>query len=122
MSATATASSAAKTTRVRRVSGTGTSHPAAGAAAVWLAPGFGKQDLAESLEVLDAFAGSQRNRLEWIVGQVNGQAGLLAQPVIHAVQQGAAAGQSDSPVHNVAAAFGRALVQPGLYRGRVPRD
>src|SRR5260370_41501415 len=106
--ASATVSSMARTTRVRRVSCTGTPHPAAGAAAVWSAPGFGQQDLAERFEILDALASSQRNRLQGIVGQVDGQAGLLAQPVIHAAQQGAAACQRDSAVHDLTAGLARA--------------
>src|SRR5258708_39093570 len=112
--ASATVSSMARTTRVRRVSCTGTPHPAAGAAAVWSAPGFGQQDLAESFEVLYALASSQRDRLQGIVGQVDGKAGLLAQPIINAAQQGATACQRDSAVHDITGEFGRALVQRGL--------
>src|SRR6266568_2754093 len=99
--------------RVRRVSCTGTPRPAAAAAAAWSAPGVRQQDLAESLEILDALAGSQHDRLQGIVGYVDGQAGLLAQPVIYAAQQRAATGQCDSPVHDITGEFGRALVQCG---------
>jgi hypothetical protein len=47
---------------------------------------------------------------------VDGHAGLVAQPLVEAAQQGAAAGQDDAAVHDVAGQLGRGLVEGGADR------
>src|SRR6266568_5286153 len=116
INASAAASSMPRTTRVRLVSRTSTPRPAADAAAEWSAPGLGQQDLAEGVEILHALASPEHDRIQGIVGQVDRHAGLLAEPLVHPAQQGAAAGQDDPAVHDVTCEFGRALVQRGLDR------
>src|SRR5215210_4849737 len=104
MSRSAATSSKLRTRRVRLVSLT------ASATRLW------HEHLAERLEVLDALAGAEHDRVERIVDKMDRHTGLLAHPRVEALEQGTAAGQRDSAVHDVAGQFRRALVEGGLDR------
>src|SRR5215831_5963996 len=122
--ASATARSTPRTRRVRRLSCTESPHSGRGrghrVSAVsrrrGSATGFRHEYLAKRVKVLHALAGSQHHRIERVVGQVDGHAGLLAQALVEPAKEGAATGQSDAPVHDITGQFGRALVQGGLDR------
>src|SRR5258708_32417858 len=68
------------------------------------------QHLLEGVEVLNAFARAEDDRLQRTVGQMDRHPGLVAQPLIQAAQQGTTAGEHDPAVHDVAVQLGRAHV------------
>src|SRR5262252_4072766 len=80
------------------------------------ATGFRHEYLAKRVKVLHALAGSQHHRIERVVGQVDGHAGLLAQALVEPAKEGAATSEGDALVHDVTGQLGRALVQGGLDR------
>src|SRR5713101_4950384 len=72
------------------------------------------QHLLEGIEVLNAFARAEHDRLQRIFGQMDRHPCLFAQPLIEAAQQSTTAGERDTAVHDVAGKLGRALVERGL--------
>ena len=87
------------------------------------------QHLLEGVEVLNALARAEHDRLQRTVGQMDRHRCLFAQPLIEAAQQSTAAGKHDTAVHDVAGQLGRALAERGLddvhdgadgFRDRVP--
>src|SRR5438093_8326491 len=81
-----------------------------------LPPGWTHQHPLQDLELLQAFAGPDRNGRQWAVGDVDGHAGLMAQALVEAAEQGAASRQHDSLVHDVAGQFRRRAVEGALDR------
>src|SRR5262245_36747469 len=120
--ARAATTSTASTTRVRRLSCTGspdscrTRDAAAPCEGRGSAPGLWDWYLAERVEILHALAGSQHHRVERVVGEVDGHARFLAQALVQPAKERAAAGERDATVHHVAGQLGRALVQGSLHR------
>src|SRR5262245_9591578 len=90
ISTRATTSSPPRINRPRRVSFISTHRPRRSV------PRLRDQHLLQGLEVLHALAGAERDRVERIVDHVDRHAGLLAEPYIHALEQGAAAGERDA--------------------------
>src|SRR6266849_8811800 len=72
------------------------------------------QHLLEGVEVLNALARAEHDRLQRIVGQMDRHPGLFAQPLIEAAQQSTTAGEHDTAVHDVTGKLGRALAERGL--------
>src|SRR5258708_23743875 len=81
-----------------------------------LAARLGYKHLPQSVEVLHALARTERDRVERFVGDMDRHPGVLAQPLVQAAQEGAAASQSDAAVHHVARELRRALVERGPDR------
>src|SRR5581483_498081 len=61
-------------------------------------------------------AGTEGHGDERLLGDVHGHAGLMTQALVETLEQGAATGQDDAPIHDVAGQLGRSLVEGGAYR------
>src|SRR5580698_2641263 len=61
----------------------------------------GYENLLQCLEFLQALSASDRNTIERVTGHDDRHAGLVLESCIESVQQGAAAGQDDSLLHDV---------------------
>src|SRR3954471_24445420 len=59
------------------------------------------QDALEDLELLEALARPEHDRLQRRVGDAHGHAGLVAQALVESTEQRPAAGQDDPAVHDV---------------------
>ena len=70
----------------------------------------------DRLELLEAAAGADRDTGQRRFGQVHRHLRLVAQPLVEAGQERAAAGEDDPAVHDVRGELGRRLVERGLDR------
>ena len=70
----------------------------------------------DRLELLEASAGADRHAGQRALGEVNRHLGLVAQALVEAVQERAAAGEDDAAVHDVGRQLGRGLVERRLDR------
>src|SRR5690242_16138394 len=70
----------------------------------------------DRLELLEAAAGADRDAGQRRLGQVHRHVRLVAEPLVEAVQQRAAAGEDDAAVHDVRGELGRRLVERRLDR------
>src|SRR5204862_6002034 len=70
----------------------------------------------DRLELLEAAAGADRDAGERALGEVDRHLRLVAEPLVQAVQEGAATGEDDATVHDVGRELGRGLVERRLDR------
>src|SRR6202790_4467962 len=76
----------------------------------------GDEDLLEGLELLEALPTAYGDAVEGVAGHHDRHAGLLREPAVEAVQQGAATGQDDALFHDVGGQFRWRAVQGHLDR------
>src|SRR3954471_4364354 len=76
----------------------------------------GAVGLMDGLELLEAAAAADRDAGQRRLGAVGGHLGLLAQALVEALQQAAAAGEHDPAVHDVRRELGRRAVERLLDR------
>src|SRR5664280_1408050 len=76
----------------------------------------GDQDLLEGLELLETLPASDGHAVQRITGHHDGHAGLLGEPTVQPVQEGAAPGQHDALLHDVGGQLRRGPVQGHLDR------
>src|SRR5262245_40329044 len=70
----------------------------------------------DRLEFLEAPAGAYRDTGQRALRKVDRHLRLVAEPLVEAVQEGAAAGEDDPAVHDVGGELGRRLVERRLDR------
>src|SRR3954466_5923250 len=81
-----------------------TSVPAAASGVVAIRP-------VDRLELLERAAGADRDAGQGRLGEVRGHLGLVAQPLVEPLQEGAAARHHDPAVHDVGRELGRGAVE-----------
>ena len=75
------------------------------------ARGGGDEHPLEGVELLEALAAPDGHAIQRVTGHHDRHAGLVLQPGVEAVEEGAAAGQHDPLLHDVGGQLGRRPVQ-----------
>src|SRR5690348_16169828 len=76
----------------------------------------GPRAAVDRLELLEAPAGADRDARERALGEMHGHLRLVAQALVEAGEERAAACEDDAAVHDVRRELGRRLVERGLDR------
>ena len=74
-----------------------------------MAPGLG--NFLEEVEFVEEFSSALSHGAEWIVGNVDGQAGLFGDELIKSFEEGTPAREDDPPVNEISGEFGRAALE-----------